>query len=226
MALLRFLLFLSLISKVSEAPVSSVPCETYIPKSYVPADKAGVSEQRVNDLRDEIKNKKANAKSTQLVTSIRKKEKNKVLKPKIQSLDTIINQVELQHKIPKNLLLSIAKIETNVKPYAINYDGQGYYFKDIHTAVAFAQNLIKRGKTDFSVGCFQIHYRSHSKNFKSLYDMFDPEKNTKYAARLLKTLYMRKFCRWEDAVKSYHSGHEISNNIYYKKIVSRMGRSV
>ncbi len=152
--------------------------------------------------------------------------KVKVTKWRPKTLKEIIRLMEKEYQIPENLLLSIARVETRMRPYAINYNGRGKIFNNINDAVAFAKYLIRKGCTNFSVGCFQLHYRSHARYFKSLEDMFNPEKNVRYAAKLLKKLYRLHGYNWKYAVKRYHSGYEISNCIYYTKIVNKLGRCI
>lgn len=142
------------------------------------------------------------------------------------SISSLIKSAERKYKIPEGLLLSIAKVETGMKPYTINYNGRGYFFRDVTAAVSFAKSLVAKGVTNFSVGCFQLHYQSHSRRFRSIHDMFNPQKNIDYAAKLLNILYKRRGYNWQRAVKGYHSSYEYSNCLYYSKIVRHFGRAI
>ncbi len=195
------------------------------------------STKRINNLKNELTFSKCEKftlqinpflfKSTHLTRIEPKRTKSVVCsKAQAKSLKSIIKSAETFYKIPENLLLAIAKVETGVRPYTINYNGRGYFFSNKLDAVNFAQNLVNRRITNFSVGCFQLHYNSHKGKFKNLHEMFEPEANTIYAAKFLKRLYKDKGYDWQTAVKAYHSKYKTSNDIYYTKIKDKLGRSV
>ena len=123
-------------------------------------------------------------------------------------------RAEEKHQIQKYLLTSISTVETGkwnktaqqkmAWPWTINVRGKGHYYKTKEAAVAAAKALRKRGIINFVVGCMQINMRFHGKEFASLEDAFDPEKNVEYAARFLKRLYDRRQ-DWMKAATDYHS---------------------
>ena len=71
-------------------------------------------------------------------------------------------------------------------------------------ALAFARASVAAGRTSFDVGCFQINYFWHGRNFPSLEAMFDPETGADYAASFLKSLYQERG-DWSAAAGAYHS---------------------
>ena len=89
-------------------------------------------------------------------------------------------------------------------PWAINREGQGYWFGSRDEALAFAKASVAAGRTSFDVGCFQINYFWHGRNFPSLEAMFDPETGADYAASFLKALYQERG-DWSAAAGAYHS---------------------
>ena len=142
------------------------------------------------------------------------------------SIHSIIQQAESNKNIPSGLLRAIGLVESRLQPYAINYNGRGYFFNNKKSALQFVNNLIKKGETNFGVGCFQLHYKSHARKFPSVSVMLDPQKNIEYAAKLLNNLYKEHGYRWSNAVKRYHSSRSDLNNIYYYKVTRKLGRSI
>ena len=80
-----------------------------------------------------------------------------IQKPKTKrlSIRELIKQAESKQNIPSGLLKAIGLVESRLQPYCINYNGRGYSFKTKSEAVKFINDLIRKGETNFSVGCFQ-----------------------------------------------------------------------
>lgn len=114
--------------------------------------------------------------------------------------------------VPQEVLHAISLTETGRKeggslrpwPWAINREGQGYWFKTREEAFHFAQGSLAAGRKSFDVGCFQINYRWHGHNFASLEAMFDPLTGARYAARFLSDLFAETG-DWSRAAGAYHS---------------------
>ena len=162
---------------------------------------------------------------------IRNKKNNKQKKAKNTSnkklsISEMIKQAESSKNIPSGLLRAIGLVESRLQPYAINYRGRGYFFKTKESALQFVNNLIKKGETNFGVGCFQLHYKSHANKFSSVSVMLDPIKNIEYAAKLLNRLYKAHGYKWSNAVKRYHSSRSDLNSVYYYKVVNKLGRTI
>ena len=158
---------------------------------------------------------------------LRSKNKNVKLKQannKHTSITELIKQAESRKNIPSGLLRAIGMVESKLQPYVVNYRGRGYSFRNKNEATKFANGLIRRGETNFSVGCFQLHYKSHARKFSSVSAMFEPSQNIEYAAKLLNQLYRNNGYNWKNAVKRYHSNIDSCNNRYYSKIVIKLGR--
>ena len=131
----------------------------------------------------------------------------------------MISNEEKRNGIPSGILDSIAKVESRHNIYAVNTRKKSYNFKTKEDAVKFINTSLQNGCTNISVGCFQLHYATHKKNFSSLDNMLTAESNVTYAANLLKGLY-NKYGSWELAIKKYHSSKAKYNNVYYKKVMA------
>lgn len=114
--------------------------------------------------------------------------------------------------VPEGVLQAISLTETGRSvggklrpwPWAINREGQGYWFASRDEALAFARASLAEGRRSFDVGCFQINYLWHGANFASLEAMFDPDTGADYAARFLSDLYAGRG-DWSLAAGAYHS---------------------
>ena len=135
-------------------------------------------------------------------------------------LNVIIEREEDNKGIPKGLLKSMASVESGNNPYAVNSSKKSHHFQSKAQAANFINTAINNGRQNLSVGCLQLHYRTHRKHFSSVEDMIDPVNNISYAANLLKNLY-DKYGSWEKAIKIYHSGKAHHNSTYYKKVMKK-----
>lgn len=114
--------------------------------------------------------------------------------------------------VPPEVLQAVALTETGRRqngrlrpwPWAINREGEGFWFKTEDEALAFARDSLAQGRTSFDVGCVQINYRWHGHAFPSLEQMFDPEYTATYAAQFLRNLY-EEHGDWSEAAGAYHS---------------------
>lgn len=117
-----------------------------------------------------------------------------------------------QAGIPASILGAISLTETGRYvggrlrpwPWAINREGQSFWFATRDEALAFARESLAAGRTSFDVGCFQINYRWHGRGFASLEAMFDQQQGGLYAARFLRDLY-GELGSWSAAAGAYHS---------------------
>lgn len=94
--------------------------------------------------------------------------------------------------------------QTQPWPWAVNSGGTSHWFPDRQAAVEFAALSLRNGTTNLDAGCFQINYRWHGTNFASIEDMFDPDLNALYAARLIGALHLESN-DWSVAAGTYHS---------------------
>ena len=114
--------------------------------------------------------------------------------------------------VPPDILGALTLTETGrrrdgiVRPWAwsANSEGQGTWFDDPNSALAFAEERLAQGRTNLDIGCFQLNYRWHGENFGSVAEMFDPLNNARYAARFVKQLYAETG-DWRQAAGAFHS---------------------
>lgn len=114
--------------------------------------------------------------------------------------------------VPLTVLMAVARVETGRKtksgirpwPWALNIDGEGYWFLSSREAWQVFKRQLANGQNNVDVGCFQVNYRWHGMRFASPLDMLDPQTNANYAAGLLRKLYVEKGT-WDGAVAAYHS---------------------
>jgi soluble lytic murein transglycosylase-like protein len=111
--------------------------------------------------------------------------------------------------VPVTVLYAVALTETGqrgrLQPYAMNIAGKPAAFATLPEALAGFSSARGRGAKLIDVGCMQINYHYHHRNFASVEEMFDPKRNVSYAADFLKRLY-RQQGTWTAAVARYNAG--------------------
>ncbi|AEI89518.1 MAG: Transglycosylase-putative [Candidatus Midichloria mitochondrii] len=139
-----------------------------------------------------------------------------------------INFYEERYKLPRNLLHSIATVESgkwNEKhkrilpwPWTLNVAGKAHYFATKQEAVNFLKSVLAKGIEQVDVGCAQINWYYHGKkHFKKPEHAFNPVFNTAYAAYFLSQNYERTK-DWAKAVAIYHSRTEEKGKNYAAKV--------
>lgn len=136
----------------------------------------------------------------------------------------LVHYTETKYKIPKGLLASIAKIESNNQPFAINIGGESYFAADIESAKEYIVSKLSVGITNIDIGIMQINWRWHGKAFKNLYHILLPKYNIEYAGRLLASL-KKQHGDWHTAVRLYHSAKPEYYRIYSRKVVMNWVKS-
>jgi Transglycosylase SLT domain len=111
--------------------------------------------------------------------------------------------------VPLDILYSVGLTETGHKgvlgPYDLNIDGRSVHSETLAEALQAYAHADQSGAKFIDIGCMQINHRFHAAHFHSLEDMFDPERNVRYAAGFLKTLYAQEGT-WTLAVARYNAG--------------------
>jgi hypothetical protein len=139
-----------------------------------------------------------------------------------------ISASERAHNIPPHVLAAIGRIESGRKdimtdtvnpwPWAVNAEGQGYFYDSKAQAVAAVLGMQKQGMRSIDVGCMQISLLYHPDAFSSLEQAFDPAVNADYGGRFLAQLHDQANS-WPRAVEMYHSatpdiGEEYGRRVY------------
>lgn len=129
-----------------------------------------------------------------------------------------------EYGVPQDIMGALTLTETGrrlegkVRPWAwsANSEGEGTWFDDPASAIAFAEDRINQGRTNLDIGCFQLNFRWHGENFASVSNMFDPLENARYAARFVKQLFSETG-DWRAAAGAFHS----RTRVYADKYLAR-----
>ncbi|MFA9230385.1 MAG: transglycosylase SLT domain-containing protein [Microgenomates group bacterium] len=135
--------------------------------------------------------------------------------------------------VPLRILTAVYSVETGAQreaqfsgwPWSLNIAGVGHRFDTKEQAKAFVEAALNAGKRNIDIGCFQINIRWHSRNFRSLTEMFDPTINATYAARYLLDLFAQHG-DWKIAVGAYHSNDPARAELYVQKVEEQLYRLV
>jgi soluble lytic murein transglycosylase-like protein len=133
-----------------------------------------------------------------------------------QCKNAIIHYEEL-YQIPKGLLGAISKIESASNPLALGDGVNIYNLKTKEALLTKIKSFVAKDKTNFDVGCMQLNYYWHHKNFTSLEEMIDVKANVRYASSYLFSLYKQEGS-WHKAVRFYHSRDPNYNRKYSRKV--------
>jgi len=132
-----------------------------------------------------------------------------------------------RYDVPLGILYAVGLTETghkeSLQPYALNIHGKGYFAKSETEAMQIFNQARKSKKKLIDVGCMQVNYHYHGKNFPSVQAMLKPADNVAYAAQFLRKLYQREGS-WTLAVARYHAGPR--NNPAQKRYVCRVMRNM
>ena len=134
---------------------------------------------------------------------------------------------EHEQRIPHRLLRAISLAESgrwhpdtgeiSAWPWTVMAQGKGRFFDSKQAALAWVRKLQNKGITNIDVGCMQINLFHHGHQFPSLEHAFDPEHNTRYAAKFLKEKYTAARS-WTMAAGHYHSTNAEKNTPYRRKV--------
>lgn len=110
------------------------------------------------------------------------------------------------------------RMEGAVRPWAwsANAEGEGTWFDEPQSAIAFARDRVDQGRTNLDIGCFQLNYRWHGENFASVEQMFDPLENARYAARFVRQLHDQTH-DWRAAAGAFHSRTRVHADRYLQR---------
>ncbi|MEM9249760.1 MAG: transglycosylase SLT domain-containing protein [Pseudomonadota bacterium] len=124
--------------------------------------------------------------------------------------------------VPEPLMSAITRVETArddapAWPWAMNAEGQGYWFSSAGDAAAHAKRAVARGVEQVDLGCFQLNVKWHGAAFSSLDQMLDPAYNARYAARFLAHLHS-EFGNWTEAAAAFHSRTPDLGHAYLRRL--------
>lgn len=150
---------------------------------------------------------------------------NVMASPKVS--ESLMNQIARSEGIPLKLLKSVAYVESKFHPWSLNVKGQSYVFSTQKQAETHLEQALQQGHTSIDIGCAQINWHWHGKNFKAAKELLSPAISLRYAARLLKAHY-RLTGSWMKAALLYHSSNHQHQQIYRQRLIRylRQGRTV
>jgi len=141
-------------------------------------------------------------------------------------------RAEARHGIPAGLMQSITRVESGRKmvtgeymPWAwtLNDQGEGLFFDNRETALAYLVDAVATPDHSVDVGCMQVNTKWHADGFLEIADMLDPVHNTSYAAGFLLDLHAAHQS-WDEAVKHYHSSEPRKNVVYHRRVLAELER--
>lgn len=140
-----------------------------------------------------------------------------------------IASAEQAQAIPSHLMAAIGRVESGRRdeatgvwhpwPWAVNAEGQGYFFDSKAQAIAAVRAMQARGVRSIDVGCMQVNLMYHPDAFPGLEQAFDPAANTAYAARFMRQLFTQAGT-WPKAVALYHSATPALAEPYARKVMA------
>jgi len=131
----------------------------------------------------------------------------------------LIEKIAHEERIPVKLLKSVAYVESKFHPWTLNVQGQPHFFATRQAAEQFLDTFISKGITNIDIGCVQINWHFHKKNFQHPKKLLCPETSLRYAARLLRHHSIRTRS-WMKAALLYHSADKMRQSVYRKRLVA------
>lgn len=120
-----------------------------------------------------------------------------------QDFAPMFSEVAEHWQIPENWTVAIAKAESNMKPWALNIDGESFFFKTKDEAMEAAQVALDAGRS-FDCGLMQVNSFWLKKYDIPLEAIFDPLANIYMGGFILKGEIKRHGLNAK-AIGAYHS---------------------
>ena len=134
-----------------------------------------------------------------------------------------MHRASARYDVPLGILYAVGLTETgrknSLQPYAMNIEGRAEFMPSQMAAVRRFDEVQAEGAKLIDLGCMQINYYYHGKEFPSVAAMLTPSLNVDYAARFLRRLRQREG-NWTMAVARYHAGP--NNDPAQKRYVCRV----
>ena len=132
------------------------------------------------------------------------------------------NHASEQHNIPVELLLSIAEVESGLRPLALNRGGSALLPRNREQADQVVEEWGKQ-RTTFDVGIMQVNRWWFEKYAEPYGKGLDPCFNIDFGARIL-TMAIRDYGFTWQAVGRYHSPTTWRQESYARKIFTRLSK--
>ncbi|WP_372395356.1 transglycosylase SLT domain-containing protein (plasmid) [Azospirillum sp. HJ39] len=127
--------------------------------------------------------------------------------------------------IPRDLLVSVAQVESSRQPWVLNIDGRDSRHATRQEAAAAMRRALDAGASNVDAGCWQISSRWHGRAFRHPDDMLDPLRNALYASLYLLDL-RQESGNWTLAVQRYHSRDPARGDAYAGRVADVLSRVV
>ena len=131
-------------------------------------------------------------------------------------------QAAERHNIPAELLVSIAEVESGMRPYALNRGGSAIIPRSREEAER-AVDIFSRQSVTFDIGIMQVNRWWFEKYGESYNKGLDPCFNVDFGARILAMAVKDHGFTWQ-AVGRYHSPTGWRQSAYAQKIFVRLAR--
>ena len=146
-----------------------------------------------------------------------------------------INDVEKNYNIKKDLLQTIASVESGRYiskvgkrlpwPWTVQSNGKGKYYKTKEEAINAVKQMQSQGIQNIDVGCMQINLKYHGQSFKNIEEAFEPQNNVAYSATFLQKLN-KKNNNWQKTAMQYHSKNISRGTNYKNKLVKHYAQYI
>ncbi|MDR2142458.1 MAG: lytic transglycosylase domain-containing protein [Deltaproteobacteria bacterium] len=143
---------------------------------------------------------------------------NCVLQTRLQA--DIFDGPSSKFNLPKNLLIAISKVESDLNPWPLNIEGKSYYFDYRDDAIYWANNAFNSGRS-FDLGLMQINSYWLKKFRVSPEAALDPLANIYFGGWILNQEYKR-LGDIKKAIGSYHSPSPDKANNYVRVVLDAL----
>lgn len=126
-----------------------------------------------------------------------------------------IHHVESHTDLPKGLLHAIARVESDLWPWAIQANNKTHRPPTKEAAKKLVLSLLGQGVKNVDVGCMQVNLKAHAID---LDNALDPHENVAYAANYL-TKLRRKSPNHFIFAANYHSRTPHHHTLYKRKLL-------
>jgi soluble lytic murein transglycosylase-like protein len=139
-----------------------------------------------------------------------------------QGISACFAQAAERHNIPAELLVSIAEVESGMRPYALNRGGSAILPRSREEAERSVE-IFSRQSVTFDIGIMQVNRWWFEKYGESYSKGLDPCFNIDFGARILAMAIKDHGFTWQ-AVGRYHSPTGWRQSAYAQKIFNRLAR--
>lgn len=137
--------------------------------------------------------------------------------------------VALEYGVPPSLLYAVALTESGQSlfsrgefrpwPWALNIDGEGYYYPSRQQAWEALQVVLTEPRASVDVGLMQINWRYHQASLGSAWQALEPYHNLEVAAAILRDCFAQ-LGDWLPSAGCYHAPNHAERARRYSQRVN------